>query len=202
MDRSTRAAALSAALLALAPSAAGAQAKGFVRPNLRLEVGAALPGATYAEDGAGGAVRGGLGPMAGAVAVWQAGERGTAEIGLRASSSAVLVETGGTERDAERALQLDVTGGLGVRLADRVLLRGAAGISMLRGDDAVAPFTRGNDAPWHLAGEGGLVVRLTRTGTFGLALTGQVMRLGAATVDDPVQEGTLTRAMIGVTYGW
>lgn len=204
MDRSTRTAALSALLLTvvLAPAAAQAQRRGFVKPNLRLELGTAIPGATYAEDGAGGSVRGGIAPMAGATAVWQAGRRGTAELGLRVSSAAVSVETGGTERDAERALQLDFTAALGVDVGSRVRLRGGAGFSMLRGDDAVAPFTVGNDSPWHLAGEAGALVRLSPTGTWGVALTGHFTRLGAATVADPVAEGTLTRVLLGVTYGW
>lgn len=202
MARSTRAAALTIVLLALAPLPAGGQARGFVRPNLRLEAGTAIPGATYAEDGQGGGVRGGLAPMVGAAATWRAGERGAAELGLRVSSASVSVETGGTERDAGRALQLDLTASLGVRLANRVLLRAGGGLSMLRGDEAIAPFAAGNESPWHLAGEGGIVLRGTPTSAFGLALTGQVMRLGAATVGDPVNEGTLTRFLLGVTYGW
>ena len=207
MDRPTRTAALSAALLggalatALVPAVAGAQARGLVAPRWRFEAAAVIPEPTYAEDGAGGGVYGGLAPTLGATAVWQAGRRGIAEVGLRASSSSISVQTGGTARDAGRALQLDLVAGLGLALGDRVALRGGGGLSMLRGDDAVAPFRAGNDSPWHLAGEGGLLVRLARTRPIGLALTGHFMRLGAAAVEDPVAEGTLTRFIVGVTYG-
>ena len=202
MARSTRAAALTALLLTLAPAAARAQRQGIVAPRWRLELGAALPGATYAEDGAGGTVKGGFAPALGAAASWKAGARGSAELGVRASRASVAVETGGAERDAGAALQLDLVAALGAAIGERVTLRAGGGLSMLRGDDAIAPFRDGNASPWHLAGEAGVLVRLSRTWPLGVALTGHFMRLGAATIGDPVQEGTLTRLLLGVTHGF
>ena len=202
MTRPTRAVSLALALVLLPLAPAGAQGTStFTAPRWRFELAVVVPEATYAEDGAGGGVYGGLAPTAGASAVWQAGSRGIAELGLRASSSSISVQTGGTARDAERALQLDLVAALGFSLGQRVTLRGGGGLSRLRGDDAIAPFRAGNASPWHLAAEGGLLVRLARTRPIGLALTGHLMRLGAATVSDPVQEGTLTRFIVGVTYG-
>lgn len=203
MARSTRAAPLTVALLLLLP-AAPATAQGtnaFVAPRWRLEAGAALPGATYAEDGDGGGSTAGIAPFLGVAAVWKAGYRGTAELAFRASRAPVTVETSGVERDADAALQLDVVAGVGLEATERLVLRAGAGLSMLRGDDAIAPFASGNDSPWHLAGEAGMIVRLSSRRPLGLAITGHFMRLGGATVGDPVEEGTLTRVLVGVTYG-
>lgn len=202
MARPIRAAPLTLLLLLLPLAPAAAQGTNtLVAPRWRLELGAALPGATYASDGEGGGVTAGVAPFLGATAVWRAGYRGTAELGFRASRAPVSVETSGVERDADAALQLDVVAAVGLVATERLTLRAGAGLSMLRGDDAVVPFSSGNDAPWHLAGEAGMLVRLSSRRPLGLAVTGHFMRLGGATVGDPVEEGTLTRVLVGVTYG-
>lgn len=202
MARPTRTASLTLALLLLPLAPAAAQGTStLVAPRWRLELGAALPGAKYASDGEGGGVTAGVAPFVGATAVWRGGYRGTAELGFRASRAPVSVETSGVERDADPALQLDVVAAVGVLATERLTLRAGGGLSMLRGDDATVPFSSGNDAPWHLAGEAGMLVRLSSRRPLGLAVTGHFMRLGGDTVGDPVEEGTLTRVLVGVTYG-